>query len=173
MTKKKVKKEVPVEENTALRYNKGKPELDYILDMGPDITALLYSSCLNTLEGDASLVVLSEIYKTILEKKSYDDTRKLCLRVLQGLYAYANVEDIFIEVSKVCMFGASKYERDNWKKGLSYANLLNSAGRHILKIQDGVYKDRESKVPHAGHVAWNLCVLLWFYQKECDKRNKK
>jgi hypothetical protein len=86
------------------RHNKGKPQLDYILDLGSAIN----------------------------------------------------------EVSRVFEFGAKKYARDNWKKGLDSHELLAAALRHMVKYKDDSLSnlDEESGSHHLAHAAWNILVCL-------------
>ena len=177
MTKKKVKKEVPVEENIALRYNEGKPEISFILDLGPSIVEALCLASEDDMYGDSLFIVpiveCSKIYQDIKRNCDYDDVYSKCVSMFQYLYCYTDRQEIFVDLAQVFAYDAIKYKRDNWKKGLSYPNLLNSASRHLLKYESGRAEDDESKLSHAAHAVWNLCILLYFYKIECDKRNKK
>lgn len=65
-----------------------------------------------------------------------------------------------LEVSKVGGFGASKYGKNNWKKGGPASQYFNCAIRHLWKYWFGEEKDSESKHSHLGHAAWNLLALI-------------
>ena len=62
-------------------------------------------------------------------------------------------------IAKVLMFGAEKYDRANWKRGLKYTEIIDSMQRHILKIMDGEDLDEESGLHHAFHIGCNSLFL--------------
>ncbi len=78
------------------------------------------------------------------------------------------------DCAKVFEYGAKKYARFNWQKGQAWSVPLACAGRHLMAMIDGQELDPESNLPHSGHVAANLVMLLWFYDHypEGDDRFK-
>jgi hypothetical protein len=62
-------------------------------------------------------------------------------------------------MARVLQFGADKYARDNWKKGLVMSEILDSMMRHIAAIQSGELIDPESKLSHIGHIQCNALFL--------------
>lgn len=65
------------------------------------------------------------------------------------------------EIAKVLMFGASKYDKNNWKKGINSTRLAGAALRHLGKWCDGIDVDSESNLSHLSHAATNLLMLIW------------
>lgn len=63
------------------------------------------------------------------------------------------------DVAEVFGFGAKKYAKHNWRKGIHTTRLLDSVGRHLLSLQEGVDIDEESQLKHAAHA---ICGLMMF-----------
>ena len=68
--------------------------------------------------------------------------------------------ELLEEAARVLEYGATKYERDNWKKPtnwtVSYACLM----RHMSAWQAGEDLDPESGRSHLGHALCNLLQML-------------
>lgn len=82
--------------------------------------------------------------------------------------------DSLIEVTKVLQFGAEKYGKWNWSKGLNYTRIIGAILRHTFLYLGGEDKDQESGLNHIAHVACNCLFLIHFsnYKKELDDREK-
>lgn len=66
-------------------------------------------------------------------------------------------------VAKVWAFGADKYSKGNWKwVENGFDRYSNAMVRHLMAEIDGPGVDSESKLLHAGHVAWNALARLHF-----------
>ena len=70
--------------------------------------------------------------------------------------------------------GATKYGRDNWKKGQAITELLGSLFRHIIAFQNGEDLDEESGKSHIGHAMCNLLFIQYVLDnhKHFDDRKK-
>ena len=62
--------------------------------------------------------------------------------------------------SRSLMFGATKYARNNWKRGLGDASIMDSLLRHLFQYLSGEEFDAESGLCHLDHAAGNLGFLL-------------
>lgn len=72
------------------------------------------------------------------------------------------------EIAMVLRFGAAKYERDNWRKGINYTRLTDAALRHIYAFVDGEDKDPESNLSHIAHAG---CCILFLLRMIRDRRD--
>lgn len=77
-------------------------------------------------------------------------------------------------IAEVFTFGAEKYERDNWRKGMAWSRSYNSAMRHLLAFWQGENNDVESGLSHLAHAMVNLIFLYWYtlFFKQGDDRPK-
>lgn len=66
------------------------------------------------------------------------------------------------QVGEVLDFGAQKYSAHNWRKGGSWASVLNSAFRHLVSMVGGRVIDPESGLKDSGHLGCNIAFLLEF-----------
>ena len=72
----------------------------------------------------------------------------------------------------VLEFGAKKYSRDNWKKGLFTQKICESMLRHVFAYLSGEDNDPESGLSHIGHMQCNALFLAYMARekKEFDNR---
>jgi hypothetical protein len=83
---------------------------------------------------------------------------------------------------RVLEFGASKYDDDNWKKGLDSIQILESMIRHCMDLIDAHRSgneeqklDKESHINHIGHIMCNAMFYSYFelYKKQHDSKETK
>lgn len=72
------------------------------------------------------------------------------------------------QIANVLAFGAKKYAKHNWRKGLEYSRLLDAALRHLLAFADGEDNDPESGLSHIAHAGCCVMFLLWMSRNRTD-----
>lgn len=74
------------------------------------------------------------------------------------LLPFTSLEDAV----RVLMFGAEKYERENWKLVANGRQRYTAAClRHLLKHMDGEEFDPETGLRHTAHAMVNLLFIEW------------
>jgi hypothetical protein len=63
-------------------------------------------------------------------------------------------------VARVMEYGAQKYEKDNWRRGMKWSVPYACAMRHLLKWFEGEEADEESGESHLYHVLCNIAMLI-------------
>lgn len=74
------------------------------------------------------------------------------LKKLSNIYQNLSVNEDMITISG----------KDNWKKGLDKKEIVESMLRHIFDYLDGNVNDKESGLPHIGHIMANAMFLSYF-----------
>lgn len=72
-------------------------------------------------------------------------------------------------MARVLAYGEATYGQGNWKEGMHYTRVLDSAARHLAAIERGEWLDADTNQPHAAHVACNMMFLNWLHSN--DKRD--
>lgn len=67
--------------------------------------------------------------------------------------------EFILGVAQVMTFGAKKYGKYNYRKGMEHSRLLDAALRHLMADLMGERIDPESGLPHLLHAASNLNML--------------
>lgn len=98
-------------------------------------------------------------------------TEEKAMRFNEGKLEWSLVDyEAISPLVETLTFGAKKYARDNWKKGLDKEKILDSMMRHMVAIMDGEEYDAESGVLHTGHIMANC--MFYNYQKYGKKREQ-
>jgi hypothetical protein len=71
---------------------------------------------------------------------------------------------------RVLMFGAEKYDDHNWMKGLNPTEILECMQRHLAALMDGEKNDKESGLPHIGHIMCNAMFYSYFQLPENEHK---
>ena len=77
-------------------------------------------------------------------------------------------------IAKVLAYGAAKYEKDNWRRGIPMSRYISAALRHIHAWNSGEDLDPESGMSHIDHAVCGLMFVQWYikHRPECDDRYK-
>lgn len=93
------------------------------------------------------------------------------LRYNQGKPQWSLVDFKSLEpMVRVMEYGAKKYARENWKKGLDLNQILESLSRHLFALMSGEIVDSESGQEHIGHIMAN--AMFWQYHYEKNKQKE-
>lgn len=95
------------------------------------------------------------------------DTDKNAKRYNKGKTEWTLLDFEALEsLPKVLMYGRSKYDLDNWKKHTDNKTILDSAFRHLIKLQEGELYDKESGLEHAGHIMANMLFFNYHNKRK-------
>jgi hypothetical protein len=75
-------------------------------------------------------------------------------------------------VAAVMGFGANKYGRYNWCKGMDWSRVYDALQRHLLAWWDGEDRDPESGEPHLAHAGCCLAFLLTYQARGSGKDDR-
>ena len=75
-------------------------------------------------------------------------------------------------VAKAFMYGASKYGRYNYMKGMEWCRLIGAIDRHISAFNTGQDLDEESGLCHLYHAGASIMMLIEFYEQGVGTDNR-
>lgn len=75
--------------------------------------------------------------------------------------------EFLLGIAEVFGFGAQKYGKHNYRKGMDHSRILDAMGRHYLAIVRGEDLDPESGKPHWAHLG--CCVAMYAYYQVTGK----
>lgn len=72
------------------------------------------------------------------------------------------------ETAIALTYGANKYGRHNYKKGMKHSRLYDAAMRHLLAYNKGEDIDAESGNSHLAHAAASIAMLIYMTKNRPD-----
>ena len=95
------------------------------------------------------------------------------LRYNQGKLEWSLVDFDSLEgLVKVLEYGAHKYARHNWKKGMPVTQVSESLMRHLFAFLRGEDVDPESGCRHISHVMCNAMFIEYIMREKPDYDNR-
>ena len=82
-------------------------------------------------------------------------------------------KDAIAGCADVLAFGAIKYDRGNWKKGLDKDEIIDSLLRHLVAYKSGQEFDEDSGLHHLDHVTCNALFLADQYNGKRSASNNQ
>lgn len=106
-----------------------------------------------------------EKFITVGHEPSCNAKKEEGLRFNDGKLRY-DLEPAFAhqEYVRVLTFGASKYDANNWRKGMAWSKVIASLKRHMAAIDAGEDYDPESGILHSAHIQCNAAFLTEYYK---------
>jgi hypothetical protein len=96
------------------------------------------------------------------------------LRYNQGKPQWSLVDFDSLEgLVHVLEYGAKKYARDNWKKGMPVTQVTESLMRHLFAFLRGEDVDPESGCRHISHVMCNTMFLEYILREKPHYDDRK
>lgn len=167
-----------------LRYNANKPKLSYFYANATALDRLCEYYSQEEEFGKADNVF--EAYDSIFEDVAFflsegpDTGFRHLVRAFQALASTLEVDlggfpfrmpekpmELLLHIPRavdaycgVCVFGESKYERGNYRKGAPITDYLDAMLRHLRARLRGEHFDYESGRPSGAHALWNLWQAL-------------
>lgn len=75
-----------------------------------------------------------------------------------------------IATGRIMTFGAFKYERDNWRRGMLWTEIFGGIMRHLSAFMLGQELDPETREPHLAHASCGLMFLFVYSTQSSYKK---
>lgn len=146
------------ERGSGARFNANKPDLSLI-------PADVIARYMAITSGGSLPSPVIDWPKVVVHLSSFQMKRgvSLAMPLFLALQEMDNDGGGWADCARVFEYGKAKYAPWNWAKGMMWSIPLACALRHIVfGTARGVEVDAESGLPHRGHIACNIVMLLWF-----------
>jgi hypothetical protein len=172
-----------LENKTVARFNQGKVDFTLVdFSLFDDYMCSDYKYSMNHIDADATgqslmsdlIVYVSRL--VFIPEKQHNTISRIQMIAYQATAKILGIEldendntldiRVFESMAQVLMYGAKKYERDNWRKLQSdpFASAA-SLYRHIRDMRNGETLDKESQVHHLGHIMCNVMFLTYAFKR--------
>lgn len=118
--------------------------------------------------------------RTEIAKEVDDFTKALIERDLQALrYNEGKLQWSMVDFDsleglvRVLEYGAKKYSKGNWKKGMPVTQVTESLMRHLFAFLKGEDVDPESGCRHISHVMCNTMFLEYILREKPHYDDRK
>lgn len=143
-----------------MRFNAGKAELSYWLSTRMclhirETQELELSECANPYEAEHADMCLTGLSAWLLGEIDHHEYAAQFMEsfIAVGLH-------VAEQYSAVCMRGAKKYARGNFRKGQTVTHYADSMARHLYAVSAGELVDPETECPHFAHALWNWVQIF-------------
>lgn len=106
--------------------------------------------------GPADVRAFSGLVDGSGKKESLTNPKKLPLWLVPGSLVRA--------AARAMGFGAKKYGENDWRRGMSWKEVLGALDRHLQEVKDGRMFDEETGLHHLDHMAANIAFLTAFIE---------
>lgn len=69
-------------------------------------------------------------------------------------------------IARALEYGAAKYGRNNYKKGMDWTRVIDALMRHTRSFTDKEDNDTESGLNHLYHAGACINMLIYYYEKQ-------
>jgi hypothetical protein len=69
-------------------------------------------------------------------------------------------------------YGANKYGKDNYKKGMEWSRVIDACMRHLVAFNSKEDIDNESGLSHLAHAKANLAILIYYTENKIGKDDR-
>lgn len=111
---------------------------------------------------ESRLAITEPLNQQLMQKKELEergvkfDAEKPQLSIL--------TRESLIAEARAFEYGAKKYSRNNYKKGMEWTRLIDASLRHITAFNAGEDVDNESSLNHLWHAKACLAMLIYYYE---------
>ncbi len=81
-------------------------------------------------------------------------------------------KELIYGAARAFEYGARKYQKSNFKKGMDWSRVTDALMRHTLEFSDKKDNDDESGLPHLYHMAACVGMLLYYYENKVGKDDR-
>ena len=143
----------------AVKHDKGKVEAHFNYHIG------LYKVYGQSVCEEKLGISIQDIVQDLLNSTVNISTIRMLATGITRAYEDKGYDiPIWAVVSKVCKFGAGKYELFNYQLGMNGFRLLDAMCRHLnYCIISNEELDKESGLHHFGHAIANLLMIIDLY----------